>query len=365
MALDPEVKRQIEAQAAASTKALQDALDSGQIRHPVSIQVRQDMIEQIKTKTADLLKMADTYNLPATQAGIFKSALEVDVAGPSFNPVGQQAVDEFLANNAETTKQKAELDEFRTKAETQMFGSAGGTLQDALSNPGGELGQLSDILRKQQTDVFQQELKPLIDQNLASMGLFDSGARVEQQAKALGGLERGRQDSLLQAALGGRETIRGMEQSGIYGQQANRQASLQNAFDLQRTGISMAFQRQLEQERAGLAQQLSQRKGASGLGGLGGMLGGIGGGLAGFAVGGPMGAMIGSQLGGGLGGYFGDGGQGGQGAAQGAAMNSIWSAQYQNPFARQMSSYGSPSINRGGMLDLPGGPAYTSGGIRG
>lgn len=359
MALDAEVKRQLEAQAQASQKALQDALDSGQIRHPVSIQVRQDMIKQIDTKLADLLKLADSHNLSATQAGIFKSALEVDVAGPGFNPVGQQAVDEFLANSAETAKQKAELDDFRTKAETQMFGSSGGTLQDALSNPQGELGQLSEILRNQQSQVFNQELKPLIDQGLASQGLFDSGARVEGQAKALGGLERARQDSLLQAALGGRDSIRGLEQSSIYGQQANRQAALQNSFDLQRTGISMAFQRQLEQERAGLAQQLSQRKGASGLN-WGSTLGAVGGGLLGMPFG-PAGMMIGSTLGGALGGQAG-GGDPNQSGAQGAAFGSLFAGrQFQNPFAQQMGSYGSPYINRGGMLDLPG-ASYQLGG---
>ena len=318
MALDPEVKRRIEKQAEESIKAMEGAI--GQTTHPVSISVRRDFIEKIKAKRDEMLAMADQKNVPPEQSAVFAEALKVDAAGPGWSPTGQQAFDEYMTLEAQRGKQNQQLTDFRNKSETQMFGRVGGTLQDALSAPGSELGQLSEILKQQQSGVFNQEMKPLIDQGLASQGLFDSGARVEQQAKALGGLERNRQQTLLQAALGGREQLRGLERQDILGDVGNQQAALQNVFDLQRTGITMEFQRQLERERAALAQSLSQRKGSNGLGGI---LGAVGGGLAGFAIGGPPGAMVGSTLGGALGGQFG-GGDAVQGGAFGASFGTAY-----------------------------------------
>ena len=262
MALDPEVKRQLEAQAQRSIALLQGEIDSERSRNnnPTSIAYREKMQGEVQSKLADLLAMADKNNLKPGEVGSFKGAIEV-MRDAQWNPTGQQALDEFMASRAQNAESVSQLDDFRAKYETQMFGKVGGTLEEALSSQSGELGQLSNVLRQQQSSVFNQELKPLIDQGLASQGLFDSGARVEQQAKALGGLERGRQETLLSAALGGRDSLRGLERSDILGSQANQQSALSNLFDVQRTGITMAYQRQLEQERAALAMQLQSKRG--------------------------------------------------------------------------------------------------------
>ena len=248
---------------------------------------KSDILNQIQSfvKTAGLENDVNLQNL-------IKQASGTETSGGS--PVAAQALQERFSAEQQRVKEQTQLGEFRTGVETQLFGAPGATLEQALASPTSELGQLQSTLREQERGVFREELKPLIEQGLGARGLLDSGANVELQSKALGQLERGRQGMLSQAFFGGKEQLRGLQQSDIMGDIGARRQALSESFGLQRAGMSMSYQRELEQQRMMLARELAQLSGGGGGFNLGGAFGtGIAGAGLGFQMGGPWGAAAG------------------------------------------------------------------------
>jgi hypothetical protein len=211
---------------------------------------------------ADSLRAGtDAFLAQIDQGGIGEDKIQLiqQAIGSSFatGSLGMQGISELVASKAQLDKQNQQLSDFRNKAETQLFGGTGRTIQQALADPNSELGGLGEFLKGQQSDVFQSNLRPMIEMQLGSRGLMDSGANVELQSKALGDLERSRQSTLMNAGLMGKEGIRSLERSDILGDIGSQQAALSNLFDLQRTGITMEFERDLSKRREDLARELS------------------------------------------------------------------------------------------------------------
>lgn len=261
-----------------------------------------------------------------------------------------QGLREYAVAGDKRKEARTQLQDFRNRAETQIFGAPGADLASALANPQGELGALSQFLASQQSDVFRQNLAPLIQQKLGGQGLIDSGANVELQSKALGDLERSRQSQLMNAALGAKDQIRGLERSDILGDIGSQQQALSNLSDIQRTGITMSFQRELESRRESLARELASIS-SSGPSLMNQILGGVGmaGGAGMMAMGNPMGLMP-ALAGAGM--AFG-GTQGGQaGASIGGMLGSGFYANRSFPRTgyssggkmRWDSPYGDPNI---------------------
>jgi len=285
-----------------ATERVQRAKSAGDLKN---LQDTLAGIEAYGRQSAQLKELATSGALPET--GVSPDLIGQFIEG---QPTAIQGLNELVAAQKQLSVQNQQLQQFRTQAETQIFGGPGATLEQALTGTG-ELGQLSRALQQQQSEVFQRELRPLVEQQLAPAGLLDSGANIELQAKALGGLERSRQQQLLEAALGARQGIRGLERTDILGSIGAQQQALTNLADIQRAGVTMQFQAALERERANLLRELSSRPGGGGL--ARGLFGALGGAMAGGAAGGPYGALAGA-LGGGFLGAF-----GGQEATSGIA----------------------------------------------
>jgi hypothetical protein len=169
----------------------------------------------------------------------------------------RQALEEMLPPTIQRDRQNTQLQDFRNRAETQIFGAPGASIQDALGNQSSELGGLGEFLKTQQSQVFQENLRPLINMKLNAQGLGNSGANVELQSKALGDLERSRQSQLMTAGLGYKDNIRGLERSDILGNIGSQQAALNNMSGLQRMGITMQFENDMMNRREALARELA------------------------------------------------------------------------------------------------------------
>jgi len=312
MALAQEIEKAVLEQARISADQLESA--ASQIARnfgpAVSVNARRAWIDKLYNEVVpNVLQQAEEAGLGLEAIPALRAAVTVDPAGPGINPLNQQAFQELLASARQRKSQEQQLADFRGRFEERLFGRRGATLEEAIAGGTGDIAGLDRILRQQQSDIFRKELAPTLRMALGARGLEDSGARVELESKALGGLERSRQERLLEAALGARTQALGLERSDVLGSVASQQQALSNLFDLQRTGLTMEFQRSLEKQRADLARELSQYGGGGRLGSMAGSLGGaaIGAGL-GFLGGGISGSLIGTQLGatlgGGAGGIF-------------------------------------------------------------
>ena len=257
MALDPAFQKQIEDYA----KSYSEQLERDEATY--AKQGLTQLSWQMGDRSRDTLKIVPELLSRLDKAGIGPENFQLakDYITYLGSGTSGQALNELEVAGAQRTKQNQQLLDFRNRAETQLLGAPGATMEQALLNPASELGSLGGFLKKQQSDIFQQELSPLIKQNMASMGLLDSGANIEQQAKALGGLERARQGSLFQAALGAKEGIRNLEQRNILGDIGSQQQAMTGMFDLQRSNITMEFQRSLARERDNLTRELNQYRG--------------------------------------------------------------------------------------------------------
>ena len=245
----------------------------GLFKKEISVPNEQAVLERIErlkaeaaapTAAANLESILSKYDVQAQQLGLdqtpeYQALRQSYITAP--DGLKEQNFIEFLAQAQIRKRTQQRLGEFRTKAETQFLGAPGATLEQALASPTGELGQLSEALKKQQSGVFREELSPMIQMQLGARGLQDSGANVELQSKALGGLERSRQGALTGAFFGGKQQLRGLERTDILGDIGSQQQALAQAFGLQRAGITMQFQRELEAQRARVARELAELSG--------------------------------------------------------------------------------------------------------
>lgn len=280
----------------------------------------------------------------------YDTLLDAVLNNQNKNGSSLQGIKELTAANVQNQKNQQELLDFRNKAATEQFGSPTATLSEALANPKSQLGDLGQFLSQQQSDVFKQNLSPLIQQKLGGQGLIDSGANVELQSKALGDLERNRQNTLMTAGMQAKDNILGLQRSDILGDIGTQNQNLSNLSDIQRAGLTMAFQTQLEQKRADLAYQLSQISGGGSntlmqvLGGVG-MAASIGGapftGGASLAGLGPSMGMLGMGIGGKDGAAVSQGGSM-LGAFGGAAGGSSFFSGGGKAATGPVSSYTSP-----------------------
>jgi hypothetical protein len=213
-----------------------------------------DAIDRVTKGTDPFIASLDGAGIGVDQFDLIQKAINADLTPGSIQ---MQGLNELIASNRQRETANQQLLDFRNKAETQLFGGTGRTLQQALADPNSELGGLGEFLKGQQSDVFQSNLRPMIEMQLGSRGLMDSGANVELQSKALGDLERNRQSTLMNAGLAGKEGIRSLERSDILGDIGSQQQALSNLFDLQRTGITMEFESNLAKRREDLARELS------------------------------------------------------------------------------------------------------------
>lgn len=270
-----------------------------------------EAIDAVTRGTDDFLKQLDAGGIGEDKLSLIKKAISGNF---NQNDIGMQGISELVGSKAQLDKQNQQLGDFRNKAETQLFGGAGRTLQDALADPNSELGGLGEFLKGQQSDIFRSELRPMIESQLGAKGLLDSGANIELQAKALGGLERDRQSRLMDAGLRAKEGIRGLERSDILGDIGSQQSALSNMFDLQRQGLTMAWEENLMNKRDQLARELASisNTGPSELQQIiGGVGAGAAAGLAPFTGGASLAAMPGF-----LGMFGGQGGNMGAGLSQ-------------------------------------------------
>lgn len=293
------------------------------------------------SRVGEAAQRASTSGIPQAQiAGVIQGVAAND-------PLAQQALEESLARQSQLTQQNKQLEDFRTQLSTQYFGTPNATLEQALASQTGDIGQLNTFLGKQASDVFNRELKPQILNALGARGLLDSGATSELLSRELGKLERSRQASSMEAALGARGMVQGLQREDIMGDVGARQQGLNEAFGLQRQSITMNFQRELEQERNNLMRELSARRGGGG--GQGGALGmGLGTVLGGAlgAFGGPAGAMMGASLGGALGGGIGNFMSPSSGYSSLAGIPQTF-AQGSGFFANTQSTPRTGTVNRG------------------
>lgn len=264
-----------------------------------------DLASQIEGWKTRITPLLDAIN----NGYIDPSQLELAQKYINGDPTSVQGLNELVSSKKLITENDAKLKAFRDAFETRMFGGTGQSLEQAISNPAGDIGQLGAFLRSQQDDVFQKNLSPEISMALGARGLEDSGATLELKTKALGDLERSRQGALMDATMGARNQASGLERTDILGNIGAQQQALANLSDIQRTGITMQFQRELEAQRAQLARELSSYGGASAGGGMFGSLGGaaLGAGV-GALLAAPTGGMsmgAGALLGGGMGAGFG------------------------------------------------------------
>lgn len=368
MALDPELLAQINKYIADQRAALEPRaagnIPEGNAEHKNRAHGEAwRALDQLNKNAARLLPELENYGIDLNPS--HRRLIEGALGGDAMS---DQALVEMFQANKQRLAQNTQLEDYRTKAATEMLGAPGNTVDQAMANSNSWLAQLNNFLGTQQSDVFQKEMDPLIRENLISQGIGDSGARVELNAKALAGLERSRQEQIFGAAMGAKQDILNLERTDLLGDVGAQQAALANTWDLQRTGITMAFQRQLEAERAQLARELAGRKGGGGQGGMIGMGAGaaIGGGL-GMMVGGPMGAMMGASLGSSLGGSIGNYADpnANYGALSGIPNTMMAGAGFlgQAPAARtpQTGQFGYGSYQRGLPGPTPGGPGYWRG----
>lgn len=239
----------------------------------------------------------------AGETGVISALRNAEAAGLPAEQL-QQLLSQALASPnesfpllAQKINEAGQLEQLRTKFQTEIFGSPTATLEQALeSTAQGELGQLSRALLQQQQTSFQTQL-PFLQQTLQRQGIFDSGAAFALPAAQQGQLELQRQQALLSAGLGASESLRNLQLG-----------ARTSGFELDRQAISQNFQSMLMNERMRLMQQLSNYNQPSFLQKFGGVIGaGLGAALAiptgGLSVAG--GAALGGLLGGTGGSFFG------------------------------------------------------------
>ena len=164
--------------------------------------------------------------------------------------------------------QAGELSAFRTGLEQQFFG--GLTLEQALAQAvpggtgGGDIGALGRVLGETAQKTFTRETRPLIESQLGARGLLDSGANVELQSKAMEESKQALRNQLLQAGLGAKGQISGLQRADILGDIEARRLALGESFGLQRQGVTMSFQMQLQQMQNQLARDLAKMSQPSG-----------------------------------------------------------------------------------------------------
>lgn len=303
----------------------------------------------------------DTLNNQGT--GIMARLQAADIGPEGFqtvqkalqgDPIANQQLNEAQAIKSQLDAQNKQLADYRGQAEQQIFGGQGLSLSEALTSTGGDIGNLNRFLGEQQAETFNTQLKPLIQMALGAQGLSDSGAQVELQSKALADLEQKRQQSVMQAALGGRAQLQGIQRSDLLGGIGLAQQGMMNQFDLQRTGITMQFQQQLEQQREQLARELASRRGGAGGGGIGSLLG-AGLGALGFFSSDPQIGLMGMGVGAGLGGALGSTIDPGYGNNLGQALgSSFFAGASMMPKAKTKSiSPSGPDMSYGGPPTSP------------
>lgn len=374
MALDPALQQQITKYAqdlATRRQSLARSTNDGRAAN-----LWNESASYINTQgLPDILKYADQLGLQATDMPLIQKYLDKD-------PTAQENILEQAKNAGLRQQQDQQLQQYSGQVQNQLFGGqlstaagdGGMTLAQALQSNTGALGNLNSFLGQQTADTFNNQLKPLIQSQLGAQGLGDSGgAQVELQSKALAQLEQQRQQSMMQAALGALGQVQGLNYSNLQQGIGQTQQNAQQSFDLNRMGITMQFQRELEAERAQLAQQLSSYKGSAGGAGIGSMVGGGIGAVAGGIYGGPAGAVAGygagSALGGSIGGMVsppsngGGGGYGGYGGgsnlspaffAASSSMPKTWSSSATGPGYAPASASLSGSSPMGGWNSLGG-----------
>ena len=303
------------------------------------------MLSNIKNIAPSLLDKMQKGDLGSDWLDTAKKAIGGD-------PIALEKINEQYSAQQQLQQQNQKLSDYRGQLEQQEFGGQGLSLSQALTSTGGDIGNLNSFLGQQEADTFNTQLKPLIQMSLGAQGLSDSGAQVELQSKALAQLEQQRQASMMQAALGARSQIQGLQRQDVLGDVGATQTMMNNQFDLNRSNITMQYQMQLEAQREQLAKDLAGKQGGQSALGLIGMGGGavIGGALG--AIGGPqtalMGAGLGASLGGAVGGYFGSQNGSNTQYGQSAVPGAFFSAGQMVGPARQNTAYQMPQGYQGG-----------------
>ena len=226
----------------------------------------QELQEQLKTalEGSSLAGDIDVQNL-------VKRASSGDV-------MAGRALQERFSFEQQRQKEETQLSEFRTGLEKEQFGTitpTGGTeramtLEEALSQAvpggvgGGNIGVLGRVLGETAQKTFARETKPLIESQLGARGLLDSGANVELQSKAMEESKQALRNQLLQAGLGARGQISGLQRADILEDIGARRQALGESFGLQRQGVTMSFQMQLQQMQNQLARDLAKMSQPSG-----------------------------------------------------------------------------------------------------
>lgn len=255
-----------------------------------------------------------------TQLGALQNAQtvmqQIDQYGLGSNAQIQQYVNQLLQDpstensqllqqastqNIQLAQQQQQLTGFQNQVNQQDFGAptsaeaAAGqnaTMTDALTNNQGSLGQLNQFLSGQTAQQFNQLLSPQISMALGGQGLQNSGANVELQSKALAGLDMTQQQAIEQAGLGMQSNIQGLTYNDMLGNIGTAQQNQANLQNTQNAYTTFAFQQQLMNQQAQLAEQLSSY-GGGGQGGILGSIGQIAQGAQGIA---SIGQAIGSPL---------------------------------------------------------------------
>lgn len=147
--------------------------------------------------------------------------------------------------NQYSAQQAAQLQE-QKDLQTQMLGQLPGMEQQMGQNLAG------------QTQYAFNQIQPQIEQRLNALGILQSGALPEAQAKAFGDLQNAAQAQIGNFDMNARNMIQLQYPMQYTGQDIGlQQQSLQNALNLQDQGIQRQFGQQDVQNQMLLQQQLS------------------------------------------------------------------------------------------------------------
>lgn len=201
----------------------------------------------------------------------------------------QEKYNQTQATNAEIASEQSQRDAVR---------------QQILASIPGMQSQLGDQLLAQQKQAYTT-MAPQIENRLNSLGLLQSGALPEANAKYQAQLESDRQSQLAQFGLNAQQRLNiDLPLQGLSSDLGQQQSNVQNGFQMDMANIYRNFQNQDLDTQMQLQKQLSAQalqqardaQNAQSSSSLTGSLIGMGGSLAGSILGGPIGGYIGKSL---------------------------------------------------------------------
>lgn len=161
----------------------------------------------------------------------------------------------FLQMPGESYRENQQIDAQRTQQKQQSQQLQ----QDLLSQLPGIEDQVGKSLLNQQNLAYQQ-IQPLIEQRLNAMGILQSGALPEAQARAFKELETARQGRLADFDINNRQMLNfQMPLNAMQGDMGLAQQGMQNNFDLSRAGIQRQFQEQDVAQQMAMQQQMQNQ----------------------------------------------------------------------------------------------------------